>query len=289
GSMQALVVAPNMTDLNASGGGSDDYWKIPSGNIDVTGEYFIWTANMGTSRQDAFIVRIPQGKLGVSPGAPAPTTPSPVAPAPTTPPPTTPAPTTPVSPTPAPSAPSTGAATWMSLVNVAQNGATLTKVGGCSGCPDGTAVSNQQVNGNGVLQFSTDDTSSLRFVGLGSGGIATTPGDVNFAIRLQAGVAEIRESGAYKSETRFAAGDSFTIAVNNGAVAYARNGSVFYTSANTATAALRGHVIFFDANGTVRSVGFGSGGPAPAGDVPVAATPALPTSSASSALPAERS
>jgi hypothetical protein len=161
----------------------------------------------------------------------------------------------------------------MSLVNVAQSGATLTKIGGCSGCPDGTAVSNQQVSGSGVLQFSTDDSSSLRFVGLGSGGVGTTPGDVNFAIRLQAGTAEIRESGAYKSETKFAAGDSFTIAVNNGAVTYAKNGSVFYTSANTATAALRAHVIFFDANGTVRGVGFGSGGsaatasPAPSGTI----------------------
>jgi hypothetical protein len=278
GSMQALVVAPNMTDLNASGGGSDDYWKIPSGNIDVTGEYFIWTANMGTSRQDAFIVRIPQSKLGVSP-APTPTAPSPVAPAPTTPAPTTPAPsapapTTPVSPTPAPSMPSTGVATWMSLVNVAESGATLTKVGGCSGCADGTAVSNQQVSGNGVLQFSTDDSSSLRFVGLGSSGIGTTPGDVDFAIRLQAGVAEVRESGTYKSETTFAAGDSFTIAMNNGAVTYARNGSVFYTSANTTTAALRAHVIFFDANGTVRGVGFSGGRAAPAGDTPSAASPA---------------
>jgi|KBSSwiStaDraftv2_1062776.scaffolds.fasta_scaffold02162_6 hypothetical protein len=289
GSMQALVVAPNMSDLNASGGGSDDYWKIPSGNIDVTGEYFIWTANMGTSRQDAFIVRIPQNKLGVSPGAPAPTAPSPVAPAPT-PAPTTPAPTTPTpsapaptspAPAPSPSAPSAGAATWMSLMNVAESGATLTKVGGCSGCPDGTAVSNQQVSGSGVLQFSTDDSTSLRFVGLGSGGIGTTPSDVNFAIRLQGGVAEIREFGAYKSDTRFAAGDTFTIAVNNGAVTYAKNGSVFYTSGNSATAALRGHVIFFDSNGTVRNIGFGSGGPAPAGDAPVAATPAPPTSVAS--------
>ena len=283
GSMQALVVAPNMTDLNASGGGSDDYWKIPSGNIDVTGEYFIWTANMGTSRQDAFIVRIPQNKLGVSPSAPTPTAPSPVAPAPTAPAPTTPAPTapaptTPVSPTPAPSAPSTGVATWMSLVNVAQSGATLTKVGGCSGCPDGTAVSNQQVSGNGVLQFSTDDASSLRFVGLGSGGIGTTPGDVNFAIRLQGGIAEVRESGAYKSDTRFAAGDSFSIAMNNGTVTYARNGSVFYTSANTTTAALRAHVIFFDANGTVRGVGFSGGGAASAAS-PAPSAPSQTTSS----------
>ena len=46
--MNALVVAPNMTDLNASGGGSDDYSKLPKGNLDVTGEYFIWTANAGT-------------------------------------------------------------------------------------------------------------------------------------------------------------------------------------------------------------------------------------------------
>ena len=287
GSMQALIVAPNMTDLNASGGGSDDYWKIPSGNIDVTGEYFIWTANMGTSRQDAFIVRIPQNTLGVSPGAPAPTAPAPApapTPDPTTPAPTAPAPTTPA-PAPAPSAPSTGAATWMSLVNVAQSGATLTKVGGCSGCADGTAVSNQQVSGSGLLQFSTDDSSSLRFVGLGSGGMGTTPGDVNFAIRLQAGVAEIRESGTYKSETGFAAGDSFTIAVNNGAVTYAKNGSVFYTSANTATTALRGHAIFFDPNGTVRNVGFGSGGPAPAGDAPAEGSPAPSTSAAAPASP----
>ena len=171
----------------------------------------------------------------------------------------------------------------MSLVNVAASGVTLTKVGGCSGCPDGTAVSNQQVSGNGVLQFSTDDSSTLRFVGLGSGGIGTTPGDVDFAIRLQAGVAEIRESGAYKTETRFAAGDSFTIAVNNGTVTYARNGGVFYTSAKTTTTALRGHVIFFDANGTVRSFGFGSGGSTPAGDVPAAASPAPLTSAAAAA------
>jgi len=293
GSMQALVVAPNMTDLNASGGGSDDYWKIPSGNIDITGEYFIWTANLGTSRQDAFVVRIPPSALGVSPGAPTPPAPSPAAPAPTTPAPTpaptAPAPTAPVSPTPQPSAPSTGAATWMSLVNVGQSGATLTKVGGCSGCPDGTAVSNQQVSGNGVLQFSTDDGSSLRFVGLGSGGIGTTPGDVDFAIRLQAGSAEIRESGAYKSETKFAAGDSFTIAVNNGAVTYARNGNVFYTSATPTTAALRAHVIFFDVNGTVRGVTFGSGGAAPAVDAPAIVSPAPSTPSATAAPETARS
>lgn len=59
GSLQTLVVAPNMSDLNAAGGGGDDYSKLPKGNVDVTGEYFIWTANAGTNRLDAFIVRVP--------------------------------------------------------------------------------------------------------------------------------------------------------------------------------------------------------------------------------------
>jgi hypothetical protein len=290
GSMQALVVAPNMSDLNAAGGGSDDYWKIPSGNIDVTGEYFIWTANMGTGRQDAFIVRIPQDKLGVSPGAPTPTTPGPVTPvptppAPTTPAPTTPAPTTPAPTTPAPTTPAAGSATWMSLMNVVQSGATLTKSGGCSGCPDGTAVSNQQVSGSGTLQFSTDDGSTLRFVGLGGSGIGTTPSDIDFAIRLQGGVAEVRESGAYKTEIGFAAGDTFTISVNGGAVTYAKNGGVFYTGATTTGAALRAHAIFFDANGSVRNVGFGGGTAASGGPASVPATSASTSPAGQYAVP----
>ena len=286
GSMQALVVAPNMTDLNAAGGGSDDYWKIPSGNIDVTGEYFIWTANMGTGRQDAFIVHIPQDKLGVSPGAPAPTTPSPVTPVPTTPAPTTPTPTTPAPApaTPTPTTPTTGGATWMSLMNVVENGLTLTKNGGCSGCPDGTAVSNQQMSGSGSLQFATDDSSTLRFVGLAGSGIGTTPADISFAIRLQGGVAEVRESGTYKSEIGFGAGDTFAIAVTNGSVTYAKNGSVFYTSSNTASSALRAHAIFFDVNGSIRSVGFG-GGATPAGTVTAEAASSEPVVSGSYAVP----
>ncbi len=284
GSMNTLVVAPNMVDLNASGGGSDDYWKIPSGNIDVTGEYFIWTANMAGSRQDAFIVRIPQDKLGVSPGAPAP---APVTPAPTpapAPTPTTPAPApAPVTPTPAPTTPSTGSASWMSLANVTENGNTLVKTGGCSGCPDASAVSQQQISGNGTLQFAADDTSSLRFVGLASGGMGTAPGDITFALRLQAGVAEVRESGAYKSEIAFGAGDRLSIIVSNGAVAYAKNGGVFYTSSSSATYAVRTHAVFFDTNGSIRDVTIGGGGaPAASGETPaptpaaVVAAPAAP-------------
>ena len=63
GSLDILVVAPNLTSLDASGGGSDDYAKLPKGNLDITGEYYIWTGNAGTNRLDAFIVRIPKDRL----------------------------------------------------------------------------------------------------------------------------------------------------------------------------------------------------------------------------------
>ncbi len=72
GSLRVLVVAPVMTDLNAPGGGTDDYVKEPKGNLDVTGQYFIWTSNAGGSRLDAFIVKVPSQVLI---GSPADTTP----------------------------------------------------------------------------------------------------------------------------------------------------------------------------------------------------------------------
>jgi hypothetical protein len=67
GSLDVLVVAPNLTDLNAAGGG-DDYGKMPKGNLDVTGQYFIWTGNAGTNRLDAFIVRVPAALLDTGGG-----------------------------------------------------------------------------------------------------------------------------------------------------------------------------------------------------------------------------
>ena len=60
-----------MTDLNAAGGGDSDYAKLPKGNLDVTGQYFIWTSNAGSNRLDAFVVKVPS-QLLVSSGGTAP-------------------------------------------------------------------------------------------------------------------------------------------------------------------------------------------------------------------------
>jgi hypothetical protein len=69
GSLDVLVVGQVMTDLDAVGGqdiDGDDYEQLPKGNLDVTGRYFIWTANLGGSRLDAFLVKVPAERLQLS-------------------------------------------------------------------------------------------------------------------------------------------------------------------------------------------------------------------------------
>jgi hypothetical protein len=240
--MQALVVAPNMTDLNASGGGSDAYSKRPKGNIDPTGEYFLWASNMGGNRADVFIVRIPVQMLGVAPSSTSP------APAPA------PAPT----PAPAPSPTVTEPVQWMFTVNVAATETTLTKTGGCDGCPDASAVSSGQVATSGLAQFVAAEASTLRYAGLAYGGPGTAPGDLNYAIRLQNGVAEVRENNTYRAEIGFVAGDTFAVVVDNNVVKYTKNGTVFYTSATQATSALRFHAVLFNMNAALSGIGLGA-------------------------------
>src|SRR5688572_15139625 len=222
GSLDALVVAPNMSDLNAAGGGSDDYLKMPKGNLDVTGEYFIWTANAGSGRLDAFIVRVPLEQLGAAPSAPAPTQPAPTQPAPTQPAP---------SPTPSPSGWVQEPVRWTNGVNVSASANTLVKSGGCGGCADAGASSEQRVaSGDGGLFFRATDPGPLRFVGLTWGEPTHQPTHIKFALRVQGGVAEVRESGTYRTDIRMSAGDVLGVTVSGGSVQYSRNGTVFYTS-----------------------------------------------------------
>ncbi|PWU24483.1 MAG: hypothetical protein C5B48_06140 [Candidatus Rokuibacteriota bacterium] len=68
GSLKVLVVAPVMTNLDAPGGG-DDYSKLPKGNLDLTGQYFVWTSNVGGNRLDAFVVKVPSQLLVTQAGS----------------------------------------------------------------------------------------------------------------------------------------------------------------------------------------------------------------------------
>ncbi|MBI4638147.1 MAG: Ig-like domain-containing protein [Candidatus Rokubacteria bacterium] len=410
GSLRVLVVAPVMTDLNASGGGSDSYAKLPKGNLDVTGQYFVWTSNMASSRLDAFIVKVPAqlltsaGPLDTLPPSVSLTTPTSGA--------TTSGTVTvaasasddtgvigvqfkldganlgaevtaapysvswntttaldgihtltalardaagniaesapvsvgvlnldPIPPSVSLTAPTPGATvkrtvtvaasasdnvgvvgvqfkldgaslgaevtaapysiswnsaavangahtitavardaagntavsapvsvtvsngpggqktTWTNLVNVTATGNSLTKTSGCDGCFDAGATSQQQItSGNGYVEFTATETATLRVAGLTHTYSGTDPISINFAIRLQAGIAEVREGGVYRTDLAFTTGDVFRIALQSGVVRYYKNGVLFYTSAGSSTYPLFFAAALADLNATVSNV-----------------------------------
>jgi hypothetical protein len=108
------------------------------------------------------------------------------------------------------------------------------------------------------VEFVAADAQTLRFVGLGYGGVGTAAEGIEFALRLQNGAVEVRESGAYRAETGFAAGDLLRIAVDGGVVRYLKNGAVFHTSASTAAASLRVHVVMYNAGAAIGTTTLGT-------------------------------
>jgi hypothetical protein len=129
------------------------------------------------------------------------------------------------------------------------------KSGGCGGCADAGAVSAQQIRGgDGYVEFSVPEAKALRFIGLSTGNSGTDPAEIKFALRLQNGVAEVRESGAYRSEMGFAAGDVLRVAFVGGTVQYSKNGSVFYTSTAAPSYPALVDTSLFDDNATLWNV-----------------------------------
>jgi len=62
--MQSLVVAPTMINQNKRGCPGGAYGQYPKGNIDFTGHYYIWSANLDSDDNcQVFIARIPVAKL----------------------------------------------------------------------------------------------------------------------------------------------------------------------------------------------------------------------------------
>jgi hypothetical protein len=134
--------------------------------------------------------------------------------------------TTTPTPSPAPSPPA-GLVNWTNLRSVTVDGNVLRKTGGCFGCADASAVSAETFSAGVSMAFTAVD-GGLAILGFTR---KTLPGvkDFDFALRLNKGVAEVRENGVYRSEVRYVAGDLFEITMTNGRVTYARNGVVFRT------------------------------------------------------------
>jgi hypothetical protein len=125
---------------------------------------------------------------------------------------------------------------WTKVVKATANGNSLQKTSGCDGCPDAGAVSEQQIaSGNASVEFTASENNTIRGIGLTSGSPGTHPHEIKFSFLFQpGGVAEIRESGQWRIDTPFVAGDVFKIAVQSGVVPavvrYYKNGKLLYRS-----------------------------------------------------------
>ena len=172
---------------------------------------------------------------------------------------------------------------WTNLVNAAvdSSGTVLRKAGGCDGCADAGATSQQQLNaGDGFIEFTVGETTSLWMAGLGHGNDGTDWGDIDFAFRFNGvGSADVMERGVYRpgADTPYAAGDVFRVAVVNGRVQYFKNGIYLMESAAVPQYPLGFDVTLGSLSATVRNATIGaSPPPAPGGGLlEKAGSPAL--------------
>jgi hypothetical protein len=132
------------------------------------------------------------------------------------------------------------------------SGTVLRKSGGCDGCADSNAQSRTRIDsGDGYLEFTVNETDNLRYVGLLSKKRNVSAAAIDFAVRLQGGYAEVRENGAYRTETPINSGDVFRITVQGGQVIYTRNGTTIYTSSTPAEEPLRAYAELLSSDSTV--------------------------------------
>jgi hypothetical protein len=162
------------------------------------------------------------------------------------------------------------AVVWTSLVNVSidNTGSILQKTGGCDGCDDAGAASQQELTaGDGYVEFTVGEATTFWMAGLNHGNAGTSFADIDFGFRFNgAGTADVLEGGTYAGgDTPYAAGDVFRVAIVNGRVQYSRNGQYLLESGRTPQYPLLLDASLGSAGATVRDARLGVFPPPPAG------------------------
>jgi hypothetical protein len=126
---------------------------------------------------------------------------------------------------------------WTQVVNAVANGGSLQKTAGHGDTADSGGRSEQAMtSGSGYLEFTAAAANKTLFCGLARNASGTDYQEIDYSIKLtDTGVAEVRESNAYRAETSYAAGDVFRIVVESGAVNYYKNGSFIRARKHQAT------------------------------------------------------
>jgi hypothetical protein len=156
---------------------------------------------------------------------------------------------------------------WTALVNAANAGATVQKTTGCDGCQDAGAASQEQLSGDGYVEFTIGEMGTMWMAGLSHGNDDTTYADIDFGFRFNGGGwADVLEDGAYAGgDTSYAAGDVFRIAIANGRVEYSKNGHYLMESTRVPQLPLLLDTSLLSAGATVNNAMLAIAPPPPSG------------------------
>jgi hypothetical protein len=121
---------------------------------------------------------------------------------------------------------------WIARQGVAAATNSLTKTTPRGWGNSGAVSSRAILSGDGYVEFTAEETTTYRMLGLGNGNTSHGATDIDFAIQASGvGRLLVYEKGVYRGEFgAYAGGDRLRIAVVAGAVRYYRNGQLFYTS-----------------------------------------------------------
>jgi len=166
------------------------------------------------------------------------------------------------------SAPCSAQASWTEVTsNLTVTGNSLQKTSGCDGCADAGAISQQSItSGNGYLEFTASETDTYRYIGL-STDTSATPSyvTINFGFApSKSGEMDVREGDGtnsnYRTDTTYAAGDVFKVAIESGVINYYKEPSgsssftLIYTSSLAPVYPLVARACLLTANSTVDDV-----------------------------------
>jgi RHS repeat-associated protein len=148
---------------------------------------------------------------------------------------------------------------WASLTNVTQNGTSLSKTGGTAAVFDAGAFSVQSIPAgtDGYVEFSTQDTTTPKMMGLSSSNGGTSYTTINYSISLgYTGSIGVYENGSLKggSYGTYTTTDVFRVERRGSTIYYKKNGGVFYTSTISSTSALYADCSFRDFNSTLTNI-----------------------------------
>ncbi len=122
---------------------------------------------------------------------------------------------------------------WTNPVGVLVSGNSLQK-SSSSGVWSAGAISTRGLKGDGYVEFTATETTLQRMAGLSNGDLNQDYVEIDFAIYLANGIAEIHENGLFKASVgAYSPGDKFRVSIESGVIKYRRNGTVVYTSAQS--------------------------------------------------------